>query len=278
MPLSATILRDLVAALHEKVAELADVFAVQLPSGLDFNDILAAAQRQLSEVASEAAGDLLRMRPDSAEMALWQEAQETQRAMRAFLQQTDKEARQSSESHTTNASTRSGSAAELLRPAKVQTRECSKELLQRLTAAVAACRQQHCALTLALVELDGFEAIAQAAGPLAAEQLIARLQRVCQEFGGSVVSHSQAEQALIWANCDRSQATRMANELLRRAVHDLTKHHDETLGPIAISIGVATVALPSKNFPPLELAESASRCLSSAQLSGGNTVKSIGVY
>ena len=283
MPLSAGLLGDLVTTLQDKVAELADVFSVPLPSGTDYKDVLLRAQQQLSLVAGEVAGDLLRQRPDTAEMTLWQETQETQRAMRDFLRQADPEAL--SEGHSTYTQTRSAAStsaarpsATILAPVKRQSRECSTELLQRLAAAVSSCRQQRCPLTLALVELDGFQELASAAGPLAAERLVGRLRRICQEFGGSVVSTCEAQHAVIWANCDRSQAARLANELLRRAVHDLGAHHDDALGPIVISIGVATVALPPKNFPPGELADTAARCLSTAQLSGGNTVKSIGVY
>ena len=47
---------------------------------------------------------------------------------------------------------------------------------------------------------------------------------------------------------------------------------------ISISVGVATVSLPPKNFRPDVLLESAGRCLAAAQQSGGNTLKSIGVY
>jgi hypothetical protein len=44
---------------------------------------------------------------------------------------------------------------------------------------------------------------------------------------------------------------------------------------ITLSAGVATLALPPKNYPPQQLIDAAHRCLGGAQLSGGGNVKSI---
>jgi hypothetical protein len=43
-------------------------------------------------------------------------------------------------------------------------------------------------------------------------------------------------------------------------------------------VGVASVALPPKNFPAEELIRAAERCLNGARLAGGNAVKSIEIY
>ena len=47
---------------------------------------------------------------------------------------------------------------------------------------------------------------------------------------------------------------------------------------VTVSIGVASVALPPKNFPAAELIRAAERCLNGARLSGGNAVKSLEIY
>ena len=44
---------------------------------------------------------------------------------------------------------------------------------------------------------------------------------------------------------------------------------------VSLSAGVATLALPPKNYPPQQLIDAAQRCLGGAQLSGGGNVKSI---
>ena len=40
-------------------------------------------------------------------------------------------------------------------------------------------------------------------------------------------------------------------------------------------MGIATLALPPKNFPAHELIDAAQRCLAAAQRSGGDSLKSI---
>ena len=55
-------LEPLVLEVEIKVNELADIFSLALPDGLEYRDVLAEAQRQLAQVATQAAGDLLRSR------------------------------------------------------------------------------------------------------------------------------------------------------------------------------------------------------------------------
>jgi HD-like signal output (HDOD) protein len=281
--MSPDILENLAAALSEKVGELAEVFAVQLPPGSDYRDILVRAQQQLAVVSSFAAGDLLRHELHADETALWREAEAVDQAMREFLKKC---------SATTDIVRREkclgGAVSKVgppdhvrstrVRSTRRQNAAESTDLTKALVAAVATCRQNRCALTLALVELDGYEHIVQGAGPIAAEQQSKRLATACQGIGGVVISTGQAQLAMIWTNCDRSQATQWAQDLLRRAMAELRRKPEEPYGSTTVSVGVATVTLPPKNFPPGELVESATRCLSAAQLSGGNTVKSIGVF
>ena len=44
---------------------------------------------------------------------------------------------------------------------------------------------------------------------------------------------------------------------------------------LTLSAGLATLEFAPKNYPARELIDAAQRCLSGAQLSGGDTVKSI---
>ena len=56
-------LQALLVDLEEKVCQLASVLSLQLPEGVQYADILAEAQRQLANVASQAAEELLRGSP-----------------------------------------------------------------------------------------------------------------------------------------------------------------------------------------------------------------------
>jgi hypothetical protein len=44
---------------------------------------------------------------------------------------------------------------------------------------------------------------------------------------------------------------------------------------LTLSAGLATLEFPPRNFPPRQLIDAAQRCLDGAQLSGGDTLKSI---
>jgi GGDEF domain-containing protein len=52
---------------------------------------------------------------------------------------------------------------------------------------------------------------------------------------------------------------------------------NQEIGAATVSFGVAWLPIPTKNFDAQILFEKAERCLSGAQLSGGDTIKSISV-
>ena len=55
-------LEPLVLEVERKVNELAEIFSLALPDGLEYRDVLAEAHRQMAQVATQAAEDLLRNR------------------------------------------------------------------------------------------------------------------------------------------------------------------------------------------------------------------------
>ena len=57
--LSSAQLESLVAKLEETVGQLADVLSLQLPPGVNYQDVLIQSQTQLAELADSAAGELL---------------------------------------------------------------------------------------------------------------------------------------------------------------------------------------------------------------------------
>jgi hypothetical protein len=81
--------------------------------------------------------------------------------------------------------------------------------------------------------------------------------------------------ALLWGDCSRSDAL----ATLRDVQQSLPGWQEESMPSdnvhLSLSAGVATLALPSRNFPPQELVTAAERCLDAAQLAGGNQLKSI---
>jgi GGDEF domain-containing protein len=133
-----------------------------------------------------------------------------------------------------------------------------------------------------MVEIDHYADLVMVAGQAAAESLVERVGAECRRIDQEraiVVQYRDLQFAVILADCDRRQAVDVANDLLirlRRTQPPALDHR--SAAAMTVSIGVASVVLPPKNFPADELVRAAERCLNGARLSGGNAVKSIEIY
>ena len=85
---------------------------------------------------------------------------------------------------------------------------------------------------------------------------------------------SDSQLAMLWEDCSRSDAVQFARNCLA-AVRSWSREEFPLGADLTLSIGLATLESAPKNYPSGELIDAASRCLSGAQLSGGDTVKSI---
>ena len=84
---------------------------------------------------------------------------------------------------------------------------------------------------------------------------------------------------MIWPDHDRQEAVRYANGMVRTAEQAVDRlEAQRTSEEISISVGIASVSLPVKNFPPLDLIETAERCLAAARSTGSSVVKSLEIY
>jgi GGDEF domain-containing protein len=151
----------------------------------------------------------------------------------------------------------------------------------RVAAAVATCRQARRSLSLLVVELDQYDDLLINCGRQATERLVEQLGAQCRRIDhrGAVVMQSRDVQyAVILPDCDRRQAVDASNELVAGVRDAASSSVASSTAVATVSIGVASVALPPKNFPAAELIRAAERCLGGARLSGGNAVKSIEIY
>lgn len=306
-------LESLVATLQEKVEQLADVLSLQLPSGMEYRDLLAEAQQQLADVAADAAVDLLRAREARAgdEESLQREVDQLSRAVDDLIGRgeppvhtravapapspntasntTDTVVRRTASEPRDAATPLSGRSAttavgaaaptppppRAARPAADRTAD-SSALLHRLRIAVEACRQSRRGLSLLLAELDHQERIVSERGEDTAmvDQLRAAVQSlgyrltICEPFGGAGV-------AVILPGCDRMHAVELGWQLVD-AVKRLARTKEAP--QLSLSVGVAAVAVPPRNFPPGDLLDGAQRCLYASRASGGGVVKSIETY
>ena len=132
-----------------------------------------------------------------------------------------------------------------------------------------------------ILEVDEFEELVfQSGGTLAAgftSGLRAGVESFL-EYGQAALVSGEAQLALLLAGDDRLEAVATARLILDEARSGHLVSQNGVGQPISMSIGIASVALPAKNFPAEDLQEAAVRCLSAVQSCGGDSVKSIDIY
>jgi HD-like signal output (HDOD) protein/GGDEF domain-containing protein len=279
-------LKPIVAGLQNKVADLAEVLALELPAGERYTDLLIAAQARLADLSAVAAAEIA-SRP--AEDELLDLTSQLRREVRAFTQSS----RSAANRQVSSEQGREGawwtqparphqplapSAVRSAGPAVVTPVAAEPGLAGRVAAATGRCRLARGPLSLALVAVDQYADLLLQLGPGGTADLLHWLRIDLANWAGQrggVVQTGEATFALLWENVSRSDAV----ETVRQVVAQVKSWRmPGTIGQdleISLSAGVATLALPPKNFPPQQLIDAAQRCLAGVQLSGGGSVKSI---
>ena len=306
--LSRDQLQDLVDHLEEKVRQLADVLSLQLPRGMEYRDVLTDAHAQLAHVADQAAADLLdhatsairaaRLEEDglSEEVSGLSQAVAAIRSPRPAADASPAKAAGAAGAPPEDPATTAKRASAAAGPAPAAPQAAAKplatagvppaqpildpELLSRLGAAVAACRQARCPLSLLLVQLDRLDQLMGWAGKQTAQRLRQSLETVCRQTDqrrAICAAYGDAGFALILPGCERRDALEAANQVIVRVRRLGTESADDQRSA-SVSAGVATVSLPPKNFPPRDILTAAARCLNGSRLSGGGVAKSIEIY
>jgi HD-like signal output (HDOD) protein/GGDEF domain-containing protein len=279
----------LAATLHGQVVQLASALSLDLPETTPYTELLRAAHERLAEVALEGA---LALASAAAEQRVLDEA----RSLRDQLQAAIAGPRQARPHSDAIVATH---AAAKPAPHVVDTddgREPSKTtvhlhpvspkksssthddepgLLGRVAAAISHARVSRRPVSLALLQVDDWQSAIVALGPQAAVSTLRMLETALNSWTherGSTLATGDAQFALVWEDCSRREALDLVRQL-QSAIHAWQPSGDPV--GLTLSIGVATLSLAPKNFPPQELIEAARRCLSGAQLSGGNSAKSI---
>ena len=306
-PLSKEKLHELAEQLQAKVEALSDVFSLELPAGLDYRDVLASAHAQLTTAAEQAAYDLIapggkhRQLDEQPEADLLEQVEDLTLAFRRGVQDILATENSSAAPAATLPPQSAGgqipaparpspakpalASSDVRRPPAAQNVDSSldtdPELHHWLWTAVAACRQSRLPLSVAVVELDDYQRLEREQGQLASEKLTQRLGDVCPALDAPAMVCLQVRQArfaLILPGWDRHQSMEFYS-LLLPGIREITyEQPDGQIVPATVSVGLAAVSLAPKNFAPQTLLESAMRCLVAAQRSGGNTLKSIGIY
>jgi HD-like signal output (HDOD) protein/GGDEF domain-containing protein len=282
-------LESLIGSLELKVPQLAEVLSLSLPDQTAYSTILARAYAQLCDEAESAGLELLRDQRSAANTEareyseLLKQAQMLQGEIGQFAESRgdsfaqNKLVRQDATVMTVDVS----ESEERYGTAMMSRRVSAPALLCSVEAAVMACRQARHAVSLALLELDHADSLTVLIGMAKANRTMNRLRSIMHSIvvdDGQLMQVNEYRFAVIFEGCERQPAVELTRQLVRCVrewgAGQAAAHGHRT----SLSAGVATLAMPPKNFPCQELIGAAERCLHGVQLSGGDSVKSIDIY
>lgn len=274
-------LRPVVTVLEEKVAELADVLALELPAGQSYLELLAVSQSRLAELTVSAVAAQTLRQPEAD---LFELTEELQREMRTVLGQprSQRPARVAAGEDSTRSAFVSTTPRARPRPtagtAGAAALASETGFAAQVAAAIQRCRQARAPVSLVLVAVDHHSDVLFCLGPGGFADLLHWLQRDLAEWLGertAAVPIGQATFGMILEQCSRNDAVSSARQAVAAMKSwKLPGGLDLDVAP-SLSAGIASLTLPPKNFLAQSLIDGAQRCLSGAQLSGGGSVKSI---
>lgn len=278
-------LEGLIASLELKTPQLADVLSLNLPDETPYSTILAQAYTQLCDASEAASMDLLDSQSSNAGVEAFDFGDLLTQAQ-SLRGEIGEVADSRAGTDMSNPSVRRGPAATLTNSGSAASQRVVTPILHHLSApallakietAVISCRQSRHALSLGLLELDQSDDFARQVGWQESHDALDRLQTVMHAVvadEGRLLRVDNFRFAVILEGCDRQPAVESTRQLVRRA----REWSAERGHAFSVSGGVATLAMPPKNFPCQELIDAAERCLHGVQLSGGDAVKSIDIY
>lgn len=276
---------ELLRDLEQRVGQLAEALSLELPKDFRYEQVWKAAHERLAVTAAEVAGDLVRQRVggrDEDDLNLIEECQSLSAALRQLaMHPAARMERQAATPALVKEAVKSKSAAVTQRVPleRVSAEDVDPGVGGRLAAAVAAARQSRCALSLLCVEVDHQDELLVHLGRPAMLQWIDRVHRFCEAIdhdpSAQCVELSDGRWLIVLVDCDRRQAVEHGQQLLRTVRRSTQPKTDARL---SLSVGAASVAVPSPNFSTRDLLAAAERCLQAALTSGGDVLKSIEMY
>ncbi len=285
-------LHSLLKELTPHFESLAKTLAVELPSGPSSHELLLAAHRRLSAVTADMVPELLlAQRNNSDDGAALEAILNTTRE----IQHTAAQATRPAPVEHKSADRRTDAASDLRTPltspqfksssppaavanTTPQRAAADPGLIGRLSSVLQGCRQSRSPVTLVLLAIDHLSDAQFVCGVQSSQRFLERFRPHLAETTGGLgpcLQLNSGHYALLWGDCTRSDAL----ATLRAVQQSLPAWQEECMPSdtvhLSLSAGVATLSIPSRNFPPQELITAAERCLDAAQLGGGNAIKSI---
>ena len=270
--LSCDDMQQSIGEFEVEAAQLAELFQIAPPKSGSFEQMFSQAQASLAELAeSSLLGNDDRQLNDVLRQATDLQA-ELGRAVSASICRTESAAGPQRRGDAGRASQR----PPVVRPPGRVRGETG--LATRTAVAIERCRAERCPLSLVLVAIHNYSEVLIDVGPALAEQLVHWLSRECYsavDQAENMIAVGDAKFAILLTDHDRRAAASTARLLLDAGRLFIRQSVATASRPIKLSLGVATVVLPPRNFLERDLIEAARRCLQAADNSGGDAVKSI---
>jgi HD-like signal output (HDOD) protein/GGDEF domain-containing protein len=289
-------LETLMASLEQKAPQLADILSLELPNGTSYSTVLINAYQRLVDSLDDATAELLAGTPRPQELlaarytaasgAGHERATTRPGPNRQYVRQTS--------STTTVATSRdpghfpvacddaTATRRWTASTAPIETVPSTREaIVGRISVVVSRCRQSRSALSLLLVELDELDKAVFFCGIDGVPRITKRLESTLGsivDVEGAVCQIDESRFAILLDGCDRRRAVALAWRVVDCVRSWKFPALTAAQAGMTVSIGLASLTMPPRNFPPEELLTAAERCLSGVQLSGGNGVKSIDIY
>jgi HD-like signal output (HDOD) protein len=277
-------LQPIVGRVQGKVAELAEVLALTLPEGRGYLELLVESRQRLADETAVVAAESLGPEDELLDLACQMRTE-----MNAFANKTVRIPRPAAarplppESHP-SASHEGSSPASATVPmtsksSSIRPVNASADpiLSSRVSSAVQRCRQARCSISLALLAIDDYSNVLLQLGPSQATELTQWLRIALADWTGQrapAMLVGESCFALVWEDCPRSDAVQFVRHALATAKEWWVERPGSRF-ELTISAGLATLEYPPRNFPPNQLIDAGERCLAGAQLSGGDSLKSI---
>jgi len=276
-------LGDLAAYLQPQVNQLAEVMSLHLQDDLDFVAVITEAHQQMSLLAESVAEPLSpgRACDEQAYANVLAGASHLRSAVDTFLEQpasASKSTPPAPDSALQDPQHLRDRAAPLGQEnAELNgTRENGFE--RTLTLTVGQCRAQRQPVSLVLLGAVG-EIVKDAAHHQVIGQLLDAACQVNAVQHQVIESLGPCQRVVILPGIDRQQAVRFGQQVVERIQGMVGPLDIVCAAPnFIVGVGVASVALPPRNFPPLDLLETANRCLSAAQSGEAFGVKSLEIF
>lgn len=155
-----------------------------------------------------------------------------------------------------------------------------QKFLNLLKNTVNRCRQVRCPMALACVEIDDFYSLRSHLDGAELDAMIKSLseQHFRFRYAADLIWRvGPSRWVIVMEDVERGEAVQECRARIESIRHWAKNRTTHELGAATVSIGVAWLPIVTKNFDARILLERAERCLSGAQLSGGDTIKSISV-